>query len=74
MLILGGIPIYLIYYGTYKHGISLSKTITSGIIYWIIIGISFYLVYYDIIIPAVSNITASTPLAAPDSVFYYFPP
>ena len=72
MLILGGIPVYLIYYGTYKLGISLGKTITSGLIFWIIIGISFYLLYYDIIIPAVANITASTPLAAPDSVFYYF--
>ena len=70
MLILGGIPIYLIYYGTYKLGIPLRNTVVTGIIYWIIVSIGFYLLYYDVIIPAVANINSG--VAAPDSSFYYF--
>ncbi len=70
MMILGGIPLYLIYYGTYKLEIPLLKTLVTGLAYWAVIAASFYVIYYDIVIAAVKNIGAGK--AAPNSVFYNF--
>ncbi len=70
MLILAGLPVYVIYYGTKNLNIAPMKAVVTGIVYWIIIGVSFYLIYSDVIYPA--KVNNNNGLAAPISVFYYF--
>ncbi|MGP6220394.1 APC family permease [Caldiplasma sukawensis] len=70
LLIFAGIPVYMLIYGPEKLKIKRSNLVTISVIYWIIIALAFYISYYYIITPAITNISLGIP--APGSIFTYF--
>ncbi len=69
-IILFGLPVYIIYYGMKSFNMDPIKAYASGAAYWIVMGISFYFFYIDIIVPAAANL--GNGVQAPGSIFNYF--
>ncbi len=69
-IILFGLPVYIIYYGMKSFSLDSIKAYATGVAYWIVMGITFYFFYVDVIVPAAANL--GNGIQAPGSVFNYF--
>lgn len=69
-IIMFGLPVYIIYYGIGSFKIAPIKVYVAGIAYWIVMGLSLFVFYEYIIVPAAANLGNS--VQAPGSVFNYF--
>lgn len=68
-----GLPLYMMYSAPKKFGISRARFVPLGIAFWVIsIGL-FMLNYLYVLVPSVTNLGLKNPIAAPSSVFLWFP-
>ena len=63
----------MIFYAPKKFGVAREPFIGIGVVYWILIIILLYFGLNNVLTPAITNLTAPTPIAAPSSVFVWFP-